>query len=140
MTMIGESALMRNSRQWGFGPEHEGCGAPNELDGSILAKRHAIRLAEVARQVNGMNAQELRHSGYGESLLRVVQQTTSTHGHHSIRVHARTNRGEQLWQRILILGDESQPGTKRRRYVGPDPLLDRFDKTIAIRNHGEDHG
>jgi len=87
-----------------------------------------------------MNAHRARQSGYGETLLRVVQQTTRPHGRHSIRVHAWTDRGEQLRQRILILSDESQSGTKRRRYVGPGPFSDRFDETIAIGNYRKDHG
>jgi hypothetical protein len=38
----------------------------------------------MARQVNGMHAQQLRQRGDGEPLLGVVQQPTSTHGHHAI--------------------------------------------------------
>jgi predicted RNA-binding protein with PUA domain len=103
--VIGESALVCNSRQWSFGSDNEGCGALHELDRSILAKRHAIRLAKLARQVNRMNVHDVRQSRYRETLLRVVHQTARSHCRHSIRVNSWTNRGEQLRQRILIVGD-----------------------------------
>ena len=87
-----------------------------------------------------MNVQEPRQRGYGESVLGVVEQPTSTRGRHSIWAYAGTNRGEYLRERILVPGDESQASTKRRRYIGPSPLLDRFAETITIRNDAEDHG
>ena len=46
-------------------------------------------------------------------------------------MHAWTDRGEQLRQRILILGDQSESSTIRRRCVRPGALSDSFGVPAA---------
>jgi hypothetical protein len=92
--VIGKPALVSDLRQRRFRSEHPRRRTPNELNGSIFARRHPIRLTKLARQMDGMDIHRVCQRRYCDTLLRVIEQTTRTHGQHSIPVLSRTDRRE----------------------------------------------
>jgi len=87
--VIGEATIVRDSREWRRRTDNRRRSALHHLHGAIVSRRHAVRLAKLAREMHRVHIHRSRERRNRGSRFDVVEQSPSTNSQDSIRALSR---------------------------------------------------